>query len=166
MISFEPQNEIFVIILNVFMFLDFHKQPEVWHCESRKPLQQRNRAEGRRSNLKSLVSVRLCFFFFFLRFTNDSGYSVSSLGMLIKAKLNLTFMQNVIRKPAAMPSLLIFPFVTLNFYPSPIHNLKFKERCFLFPLHTKCTTELYSNLNVSGHVTKINVIFLLCRFDR
>lgn len=94
-------------------------------------------AEGRTNNLKPLVSVRL---HFFPGFTNDSGSSESSLGMVIKAKLNLTFIQNVICKPPAMPSLLIFPSVSFNFYPSAIHNLKFKERYFLFStLPTKRT---------------------------
>ena len=96
--------------------------------------------------------------------TNDSGFSESSLGMMIKAKLSQTFMQNVICKPAAMSSVFIFfspcsPFLSI-FYPSTIHSVKSEDRGSLgkkndLGVQSYACLHLESISDVSGHVTKI-----------
>lgn len=83
----------------------------------------KHRAERRQCDSKSLVFVSV---WFFPGLANDSGSSESSLGMMIKAKLSLTFMQNVICKPPAMSSLLIF-FLSLSPFLSK-HNTQCEIR--------------------------------------
>lgn len=82
----------------------------------------------RQCNSKALVSFCV---WVFPGLANDSGSSESSLGMMIKVKLGLTFMQNVICTPPAMSSLLIFFFLSFHFYPSTKHSVKFEEKGFL-----------------------------------
>jgi len=100
-----------------------------------------------------LVSVSV---WFFPGLANDSGSSESSLGMMIKAKLSLTFMQNVICKPPAMSLLLIFFFPALHFYPSTIHSVKFEEKGSLrkndWGIRSSACLHLELISNINGHV--------------